>query len=287
MSGAALISFAPVLVKLTSVGPSTAAFYRLAIGGVALCTVGLLRRDRWSLSRVAFLVVASAGFFFAVDLVLWHRSIGLVGPGLATILANCQVFAMAGFGAVVLKERIGWRYAGGTATALVGLFLIFGRNWGELSPGYRWGVMAGLLAAASYATFLILLRASRLRSDGLATVPNMGVIVLMGALFAGVHVGVAGESFVVPSLTDWTVLIVYGVMTSVAWLIISRALPAVEVSRAGLILLLQPSLAFVWDLLFFSRPTQAFEFLGVVLALAGIYLGSTTVEKVHQPEPEV
>jgi drug/metabolite transporter (DMT)-like permease len=41
-----------------------------------------------------------------------------------------------------------------------------------------------------------------------------------------------------------------------------------------LILLLQPSLAFVWDVVLFDRPTQATEVLGAVLALVAIYLGA-------------
>jgi drug/metabolite transporter (DMT)-like permease len=40
-----------------------------------------------------------------------------------------------------------------------------------------------------------------------------------------------------------------------------------------LILLLQPALAFVWDVLFFQRPTTLVNWLGVMLALAAIYLG--------------
>ncbi len=61
----------------------------------------------------------------------------------------------------------------------------------------------------------------------------------------------------------------------VGWVLISRALPNVEVSRAGLILLFQPSLAFVWDVLFFNRETAATEVIGVTLVLTAIYFGIT------------
>jgi drug/metabolite transporter (DMT)-like permease len=35
----------------------------------------------------------------------------------------------------------------------------------------------------------------------------------------------------------------------------------------------QPALAFVWDVLFFQRPTTLVNWLGVMVALAAIYLG--------------
>ncbi|MEW7979868.1 MAG: EamA family transporter, partial [Candidatus Sedimenticola endophacoides] len=56
---------------------------------------------------------------------------------------------------------------------------------------------------------------------------------------------------------------------------ISRGLPRVGVSLAGLIILLQPSLAFCWDVLLFGRPASGTDLAGLALALLGIYLGST------------
>ena len=56
-------------------------------------------------------------------------------------------------------------------------------------------------------------------------------------------------------------------------MLISKALPKLEASRAGLILLLQPTFAFVWDILFFSRASTWLEMLGALVALFAIYLG--------------
>ncbi|CAO0819763.1 hypothetical protein DFAR_1110033 [Desulfarculales bacterium] len=44
--------------------------------------------------------------FFALELTFWHRSIHLLGSGLATILAEFQVFFLAGFGALFFGERL-------------------------------------------------------------------------------------------------------------------------------------------------------------------------------------
>ncbi|HKI95062.1 MAG TPA: EamA family transporter, partial [Gemmatimonadales bacterium] len=109
LAGAVLISFAAVFVKLTTVPAVISAFYRVGIGGVILLALALLKRERlWMGPRPALLALA-AGVFFALDLAFWHRSIAYVGPGLATILANFQVFILAGFGVLVLHERGSWR----------------------------------------------------------------------------------------------------------------------------------------------------------------------------------
>ena len=60
---------------------------------------------------------------------------------------------------------------------------------------------------------------------------------------------------------------------SLGWILITHALPKIRTSFSGLILLLEPALAFVWDVLFFQRPTSLVNWLGVVIALAAIYLG--------------
>ena len=76
--GAAAISTTSVFVKLAHVGPTVSAFYRMAFGGRCCCWArsrcgqwrGPLLMSRW-------LVIPA--FAFAVDLMLWHRSILYVG----------------------------------------------------------------------------------------------------------------------------------------------------------------------------------------------------------------
>ncbi len=57
-------------------------------------------------------------------------------------------------------------------------------------------------------------------------------------------------------------------------MLITRGLPHVQAGTAGLLILLQPTLAFVWDIVFFARPTTLVDVAGAVLALGAIYLGT-------------
>jgi drug/metabolite transporter (DMT)-like permease len=273
--GALLLSFAAVWVRLAPVGPTAAGFYRMLVGGLVLLPIALARRERLWAGRRALGFVLAAAVFFTADLAFWHKSIHLVGPGLATILANFQVFLLAGFGIVVLRERLRWQFALAIPAALAGLLLLVGVDWTSLPAGYRAGVVLGLLTAIAYGSYLLVLRASQARAGRLEPLPNlMAICWVTTALLALVALG-EGESLAIPDGRTAALLVGYGITAQVAgWLLISRGIPHVEAGRAGLLLLLQPSLAFVWDILFFSRPTDAMDVGGALLALGAIYLGT-------------
>ena len=103
-AGAALISLSPVWVKLVTVSPTTSGFYRVLIGGGALAVFLLVTGRRLDLARRTWVILFLAAVFFSLDLWFWHRSIQYVGPGLATLLANFQVFVMMFAGVVVLRS---------------------------------------------------------------------------------------------------------------------------------------------------------------------------------------
>jgi drug/metabolite transporter (DMT)-like permease len=278
-AGAFLLSFAAVFVRLADAGPTAAGFYRMLVGGVVLLALGVARRERvWAGTR-AFGFAAAAGLAFTFDLIFWHRSIHRVGPGLATILANFQVFMLAGFGMLVLKERPSWRLLAGIPLALAGLFLLVGVDWSALPAGYRLGVGLGLLTALSYGSYLLVLRASQARAGRLEPIPNLMMICFVATTLLAVSVRLEGATLAIPDARTGLLLVGYGVTAQVvAWLLISHGLPHVEAGRAGLVLLLQPSLTFVWDVLLFHRPTGAVDMVGAVLALGAIYLGTRNVQ---------
>jgi drug/metabolite transporter (DMT)-like permease len=51
-------------------------------------------------------------------------------------------------------------------------------------------------------------------------------------------------------------------------------MPQLPASLVGLLLLLQPLLSFVLDVVLFARPTVALDWLGLVVSLLGIFVAS-------------
>ncbi|HSG96546.1 MAG TPA: DMT family transporter [Woeseiaceae bacterium] len=273
--GAALISLSPVWVKLVDVGATTSAFWRLAIGGLVIAAWLLITRRRLMLSKRVWGVLTLAALFLAADLWFYHRSIQLIGPGLSTLLANFQVFVMAAAGIVVLRQTPTARQLLAIPLALFGLALIVGMDWNGLPPDYRTGIVFGLGAALTYAGYLLGMRHSRRDATNRVPTREIAVVSLAGAVMLGVTVLAEGGSLALTGREDLAWLVCYGVLShGLGMLFIASSLPHVSTTQAGIALLLQPTLSFAWDVLFFARPMTMTQLLGAAIALLAIYLGS-------------
>ncbi|WP_168210876.1 DMT family transporter [Persicimonas caeni] len=273
--GATLISTSAVWVRVADVGPTVAGFYRMLFGAIALAVIAVVRgwpmwRDTRYLLR--FLPI---GAFFALDLFLWHRSIHFVGPGLATVLANLQVFVLAGAGVLFMGERLGWRFPLGLGLALPGLLLLVGVDVAELPADYQLGVAFGVGTAFAYSAFLLGMRRAQQNEDTLPPGVNVMSASVWVALFLAAAALVEGQTFAIPNASTAGSLVIYGVMCQgLGWFLMTRSMPVLPASIVGLILLLQPALAMVWDILFFDKPFGPLDLVGGTLVLAGIYLAS-------------
>jgi drug/metabolite transporter (DMT)-like permease len=274
MMGAALISFSGVWVKVAHVTPNVSAFYRVSFGGFILFSAAAYRREiKWRGAR-QFMLSTLCGFFLALDLWFYHYSIEYIGPGLATILPNFQVFILAAIGILFLREPLRLPFLISLPLAFVGLILIVGLKWQHLEQVYRIGIYYGLASAICYSAFLLMLRKLQSEQAGVSFFYVLMVVSFATAIFLGADVVHSNDSFQIPDLQSLFSLAALGVFSqSVGWILIANALPGVRASLSGLILLLQPALAFVWDVLFFQRPTTPVNWLGVLIALAAIYLG--------------
>jgi drug/metabolite transporter (DMT)-like permease len=279
-TGAALISLSPVWVKLVSVSPTSSGFYRVLIGGGALAIYLVLGGKRLSLSRRVWSILALAAVFFALDLWFWHRSIQYIGPGLATLLANFQVFFMMLAGAFLLGQAPSRAQLVAVPIALLGLAMIVGVDADKLTADYRWGVLFGLLTAFCYSGYLLTLRASRAGSQHRLPTREVAVISLATAAILGITALLEGDTLALHRASDVVWLLAYGILSHcLGWLFIASSLPDVSPTDAGVALLLQPTLSFAWDILFFGRPMSTTEIAGAGLALFAIYLGATRQSK--------
>ena len=279
-SGAALISLSPVWVTLVSVSPTTSGFYRVFIGAVALAVFLVVTGRRLALSGRVWAILVLAAVLFWLDLFFWHRSILYVGTGLATLLANFQVFIMMLAGIVLLRQKPRPIQLVAVPLAFVGLGMIVGLDWQSLPHDYRLGVLFGLLTALLYAGYLLSLRAAQSDSQYRMPIREVAVISAACAVFLGFTVVAEGGSLAISTWPDAAWLLAYGILShSIGWILIASSLPQVSTTEAGLALLLQPTLSFAWDVLLFDRPMQPIEMAGAAIALMAIYLGSRSASK--------
>ncbi len=276
--GAALISTSAVFVEWVRIGPTASAFGRVALAA-AMLSLAFARpalRAGWRPPPRVLALVALAAAFFALDLWMWHRSILYAGVGLATLLGNFQVFALAGFGALALGEHGGWRLWTGLLLALAGLALLLAPGWGAFDARFRLGVAYGLGTAVAYAGFLLAFRAAQARRAGTSNEALLWWLCLGSALALLPMALAGGEALPPQGARDWAALLAYALIAQVfGWLVIGKVMPKLAAGVLGLCLLLQPLLAYVWDALLFGTRLGPVELLGLALSLAGIFLGLT------------
>lgn len=272
--GAIIISFSSVMVKVAGAPPDVTGFYRLFGGGIGmgliLWQMGKLhtmtpRVWKWSLL---------AAVFFMADMYFWHRSIGFVGVGLATMLGNFQVIVLAVVSIIVMREKVTRAYLLSIPMALIGLYLMVGISWDTFTPNFKTGVIYGLLTALAYGLYLLSLKYSLNKSNVDPFALACAVALSSGLLLGGLSVA-QGESFIIRDTQAILALAALALICQACgWFLITRGIQLVRTSLVGLVLLLQPTLSYLWDILFFDKQTSPVELAGVCLALTAIYLGS-------------
>ena len=210
-AGAALISTTGVLVRFADVPATVSGFWRMAFGGAVLA-VALIALRQWQRARMRdwwwMLVPAIA---FALDLFFWHRSIFSIGPGLATLLTNFQVFFMAIAGVLFYRERLGPRFLGGLVLAFAGCWLLVGMDWSSFTPDYRIGVLLGLLTGVCYAVYLLSFRHVQRVHTVLPSAQLLAMSSLLCAVVLAGFAAVERVSFAIPDGTSLLALVVRAV----------------------------------------------------------------------------
>ena len=84
-----------------------------------------------------------------------------------------------------------------------------------------------------------------------------------------------GHNWLPQTWSDVGWIVVYGaVMQCFAWGMIAFSIPLLPLGLAGLLLLSEPVAALVIDFLFLGKAISGIQWLGAVLTMVAIYLGS-------------
>ena len=137
------------------------------------------------------------------------------------------------------------------------------------------GIYLALLTAVCYTAFLLSLRKIQSKESH-SIFSSLMIVSISCAIFLAMKMLHSGDSFTIPNFKTLLALLGLGLFSqTVGWVLIANAMPKIRASFTGLILLLQPALAFIWDVLLFNRPTDLLNWTGVILTLAAIYMGLT------------
>ncbi len=197
------ISFSGVWVTTANVSPINSAFYRVFFGFIFLLIVTLHTRDFPPVNSSKIGLITLCALLFAVDLICWHASIIYIGPGLATILGNFQVFFLTIIGIFFLKEKISPLFIAAVPLAVVGLFLILGFQWSTLDVQYKKGIFLGLATACCYTGFLLSLKAIQSNGRQLSFYHSLMLISLVCSLILAIYMWINNISFIIPDMKSF------------------------------------------------------------------------------------
>lgn len=288
--GALTIAFSAIFVRLADVSPSTAAVFRCAYALPPLALLAWAERRRYGPREPGAIRLAwIAGIFFAIDLVLWHHAIGLVGAGLATVLGNTQVVMVPLAAWLLLGERPGARVAAAVPIVMIGVVLISDVVGAEAyGSDPLLGVLFGIGTGASYAGFLLVQRranADHRRPAGPLFDATASAAIV--ALLIGLPLG---EIDLVPSWPAHGWLIALGLLVQVVgWLLISTGLPRLPAAITSVILTIQPVASVVLGIWILSEAPSSVQLAGVGFIILGLLVTTLRVRphRWRRAQPEV
>jgi drug/metabolite transporter (DMT)-like permease len=244
-------------------GPEVA-FVRFAIGLLAVAVAASRVRLRAE-NKIGLLL---RGLFGGSAVLLFFLSIEHLQVGIATLLNNTAPVFTAIWATVFLRERPGLLTLGALLLTTLGVVLVLDGTAPPgtfaLGPWHLVGLASAVLSGAAVAT----IREVR-KTDGpweiLAAFCVMGMIVTA--------VPTLGH-WVAPSPAEWGALLLVGVLSVGAQLLMTYALRYVRAAVASVIGQLNPVTAIALGWLLFGDSLAAVAVAGVVLTLSGVAWGA-------------
>jgi len=269
LTGAAAIGLAPILVRVSEVGPTATAFWRLALAvPVLVAWSAWERRSTPAPARRARAWMVVAGVLFAADLAVWHWSIRFTAVANATLLANLAPLVVTAGAWLWLGERISGRFLAGLALGIGGAVLLMARSL-HLSPDALFGDALGMLTAVFYGGYLLAVSRVR-RQVGTATVMAWTACVSTAVVWLACLW--TGEPLMPASAHGWATLLALALVSHVGGQgLITYALAHLSASFSSVSLLLQPVVAalLAWWLL--AEPIHGLQWAGGAIVLLGIW----------------
>ena len=277
MLGAFVIAFSAILVRLSEVSPSTAAFFRCAYALPVLALLDWLEGRRYGRRSLRErLPLWVAGVMFAADLTFWHHSIEAVGAGLATVLGNIQVVLVGLLAWAFLRERPENRSLAAIPIVFAGVVLISGVvGSGAYGDDPLLGVVFGVVTAITYALFILILRHGN--TDDRRPAGPLFDATLSGAVFSAIGGIAVGDIDWVPGLESQAWLVLLALSSQVlGWLLISVSLPRLPAVLTSIVLMLQPVCTVFLGAILLSEAPSAVQLLGVAIVIAGVAIATVT-----------
>ena len=272
LAGAALIGLAPILVRVSELGPAATNLWRFLFA-LPILAVWAAQAPLPKPRDLGWLL--GAGVLFGIELNLWAFALMQTTIANATLLTNMTPVFAAAFGWIVFKERLGLGALAGGAIALVGAVTLAlarartGAGPADAHAGWIGDALA-LTAAVGYAGYLLFVRALGARV-------SVGAVMLWGSLSAAAFTFalclVTREPLLPQSWQGWAMLVTLGVVVQAAGQgLIAYGVGRLPIVVSTVLLWMQPIAAAALSWAIFDEALGVMALTGAALVLAGIFI---------------
>lgn len=265
------IGFGPILVRLSEVGPSATAFWRVALALPLMFLWARLSRGGFTkLHAGGWGMLALVGALFATDLALWHWGIKYTTVANATLEANLAAIFVTLLAWLIFRQRVSRGFLVAMGVALLGTALLVGKN-AHITPDTLKGDMLGVLSAVFYGGYLLTAKVARER--GINTFTMMIVSGLFTAAVLLPAAWLSHEKIVPVTTHGWLAVVALAIVSQFAGqTLIAYALARLPAAPAALGLLLQPATAAVAAWAILHESLSPAQLLGGVILLVGLWM---------------
>lgn len=270
LAGGCAIGFAPILVRLSDVGPVASAFWRTALAAPVLWVMWKASPPAESQGGAKWGALALAGIFFALDLGVWHWSILWTSVANSTLLANLAPIFVTLAGWLIWKRKVTPLFLAGMVVAIAGMFVLVGPNF-SVGGTRLVGDALAALTATFYAGYFLSIKIAR--DSGASTARVMAWSTTITAI-ALLPVALLSPQPMFPSSAHgWLVLVALALVTQILGQgLIAYAFAHLPASLSSVSLLIQPVVATLAAWAIFGEPVGAVQVVGGAIVLAGIWV---------------
>ena len=281
-------SFASILIRWAQpLAPSLViAAYRLSIAALLLWPILLIRARRHPvhLRWADFGLTVLSGTLLALHFATWISSLAFTSVASSAVLVATAPLFVAVLSRPVLGERVSTRLFGGLAIGMVGMLVIAASDlcvpaWppacalasGVLGSGALLGDLLALAGAVSVAGYLVIGRAMRDRVQLLPYLTLTYTVAALALVGAAVALQLPLAGYPAQALGLFALLAIFPQL--IAHSTYNWAVRHAAAAPVALTLLGEPVGAILLAALLLQESPEALELAGVILILAGIWLG--------------
>ena len=266
--GVFCIGWSAIFVKLAHAPALTSGFYRYFFCFLGLLPIWIYKKikipDVKTLTWIIF-----GGLLFVLDMSLWNLSILRTTASVSTLLAN-NASVFVGLGSLIFfKQNLSRAYWIGLFVAMIGVFMVAGRDFIQ-NPNVGIGHTMAIGAAVFYAGYMLITQQVREKID---TVNFMGWSLLSCLFFSYLTCWQQGLAMLNFDNQTWFSFMASGIICHlVGWLSINYALGFIPAAIVSPTLLIQPVLTSIISFFLLHEMLRTEQIIGGFVVIFGVYL---------------